>query len=210
LSSFKTALTEALDVLFYHDFRYQISDDRSRRFYALKIFSYNSVGLTFPNAEFKLVINPALIPGGGLSSSFPVNFSYEHDILRYLDLEDITNFSQSFGEYFNLFLSIAGLSKQLLMEELINTLIGGADISRSVSRTAKATLSIMIEILAYNKAPQCNYCATGCNKVTYRVVVLSFFLVLMQPKLSRTSVAQLPFFCCKVIIKAPIPQSLVE
>lgn len=127
LSSFETALTDALDKLFYHDLQYQVTDDRSKRFYRLKIFTYNSVGFAFPNTEFKIVLNPALIPGGAVSSSFPVNFSYEHDILRYLDLEDITDFSESFQEYFDLFLSIAGLSKSLLMQELINTLIGGAD-----------------------------------------------------------------------------------
>ena len=87
LKDFETAIENALSDLYYFDLQKHSSPSGDRHFYRLNVFSYNEIGIEIPGTDFAIVLNPELLPGTGLTSSFPVSLSFELDILRYLSLE---------------------------------------------------------------------------------------------------------------------------
>lgn len=127
LKNFETAVENALKDLYYFDLQKHSTPSGDRRFYRLNIFSYNEVGIEIPGTDFAVVINPELVPGAGLTSSFPISLTFELDILRYLSLNDITEFSGNPQAYFELFLNIAGISASELLNEFLYALVGGND-----------------------------------------------------------------------------------
>lgn len=132
LGTFKTALSGILGNIFYKNFQSQTSASGDAGFYSLSLVTFDKFGWDLPLNGFALLINPNL-PGNNTSpQEIPVTLMYRWELLKFIDELDLTNFTGSADDFFDLILTVADVGSAEFLTAVIEELITPATIAQFV------------------------------------------------------------------------------
>ena len=113
----KDGLTNLFDDIYYRDLQFSKSARGDAAFYSLSILSKKRVDFEIPGTGIFLILNPGYAPGD--TSVFPITLSYEWGILGYIRSFNLGGFSFQAADFFDLALTILGISEQQLIERAL-------------------------------------------------------------------------------------------
>ena len=119
----KDGLTFIFNKLYFKDFQYSKSARGDAAFYSLSIVSPDPISLEVPGTGIFLVLNP---PDGNTVSTyskFPITLSYRWGILAYLRAFNLSNFSFSPADFYDLGLTILGVSEVELVNRALTVFV---------------------------------------------------------------------------------------
>lgn len=120
LGQFQNSLNSIFADLYYRNLQRDRSHGGDAAFFKLDIITYNKVGVDIPGTEFALLLNPDLIQGSGVGSSFPVSLHYKLDILKYAKEFEVASFNGDPVSFFLVLLEIVDVDTDEFLSELIN------------------------------------------------------------------------------------------
>lgn len=121
LSFIKTGIENILDKVYYKDYYFSKNISGSDAFYSLTIISKTKIAIELPGTEIYLVLNPDFADGD--ISSFPFTLFWHWEFLRYIRNFNISGFSFSLENFFNLALQMFGLSEVTALEIAVNAIV---------------------------------------------------------------------------------------
>ncbi len=125
LQGIENLVTKLTEKLFYKSFYSTVSQSGHSGFYSLTIITPEELALSIGGTEgITLILNPNLTGSG---SAIPIGVNYKWDIIKHISDFKVANFSGSPEAYFDIILELLGLTKNLLIRELIYTLIEADD-----------------------------------------------------------------------------------
>jgi hypothetical protein len=114
--------------LHYKDALLNRSLNGDRGFYKFTLVSKKAIGYEIPGTGgLRLLLNPGFVEENNSTSEFPISFSYQLEILKYINGFKLQNFQADPKAYFDLLLEILGLSTSEMLKEAIDVFIGGED-----------------------------------------------------------------------------------
>lgn len=126
LTAINDLLSGVFDNLYYKDAIIERSNLGDKGFYKFKLISFKEIGYEIPGTGgLALVLNPGFVDNGMNTSEFPISFSYQLEILKYINGFSSSEFQSDPLAFFNLLLEILGLSTSEILQETIETIIGG-------------------------------------------------------------------------------------
>lgn len=126
LGFLKEGLSTMMNRLYYKDFQYSKSARGDGAFYSLSIVTRKRLDMEIPGTGIYLVLNPSS-DNYGTISAFPITVEYQWKILGYLRSFDLSNFTFSPQELFELALRVFNLSEEQILAEIINTFVQPVD-----------------------------------------------------------------------------------
>ena len=122
-------LTTLFGHFFYRDLQVHKTAEGDAASYSLKLLTYKRLALDVPGTGgLALVLNPSLDESLQSSSSeFPVTVGYKWGVLKYAKDFELLAFDFSGAAFFDLILSLTGVTKQQLLTEALEALTGDPD-----------------------------------------------------------------------------------
>ncbi len=117
----KDGIDNLLDDVFFKDFQHSSSSRGDAAQYSLTIVTLKALEVEIPGTGVFLVLNPSHTPGG--TSEFPVTLRWEWPILAFLRAFDPSEFSFSPGDFFQLALTILGLTERQVIERALSVFV---------------------------------------------------------------------------------------
>lgn len=127
LQGIEGGIENALKDFYYTDYFASTSFSKDKGFYRFTVFAYNGVGINIPGTELKLLVNPSVVPGAGNVSEFSATMSYYLPIIGYLDSADLSSFTGTPQQYFDLVLDMFAISADQFLAEVIYALFQSTD-----------------------------------------------------------------------------------
>ncbi len=115
----KDGLTDLLDDMYYKDLQYSMSPRGDAAQYSLSLVAKKSLEIEVPGTGIFLVLNP----GHSGTSEFPITLAYEWGILAWMRAFDLETFSFEPADFYQLALTITGLTERTLLDRALQLLI---------------------------------------------------------------------------------------
>ncbi|HYR28258.1 MAG TPA: hypothetical protein VEU30_07305, partial [Thermoanaerobaculia bacterium] len=119
----KDGLVTLLDDVYFKDLQHSESPRGDAAQYALTIVSLKALEVEIPGTGIFLVLNP----GHTTTSEFPITLRYEWPVLAWINAFDIESFSWQPGDFYQLVLTVLGLSERQVLERALTVFTGSAD-----------------------------------------------------------------------------------
>lgn len=121
----KNGLQSLLDDVYFKDFQHSESPRGDAAQYALTIVSLKEIELEIPGTGIALVLNPGADPNQ--HSEFPIHVRYEWPVLAWLRGFDLDTFSWQPADFYQLVLTVLGISERQVLERALLVFTGSAD-----------------------------------------------------------------------------------
>lgn len=130
LDFIKDGIVSIFSTLYFKDFQFTKSKHGDSAFYSLTLVSLQGESLGDAASGFALLLNPSDV---GTTSEYPITLEYNWPIIRYLKEFDLSTFTGSGQEIFDIILEIIGVTKEELFEEALKIfkaqITGGSGLS---------------------------------------------------------------------------------
>ena len=123
LGFIKGGLSSLLDDIYFRDFQYSKSARGDVAHYRLSIVSLKPLEIGVPGTGLALVLNPGHGSASGSTSDFPITLGYEWGILAWLRDFDLSDFSFLPADFYQLALTVLGISERELIERALSIFI---------------------------------------------------------------------------------------
>jgi hypothetical protein len=130
LSFIKGLLSDILNKIYYKNYQGSKSIGGNGAYYSLDVVSRQKLEIEIPGTGIYLVLNPDYTDD--TISSFPITLMWQWDIIRYLNEFNITGFSFSVSDMFNLALTIFNVTEEQALKIAAYTFVIPSDPSVSV------------------------------------------------------------------------------
>jgi hypothetical protein len=125
LGFLQSALGPMLDNFFYDNLVYDKAPNGAAANYSLDVILKEKVVLlSIPGTEIALILNPPPISGPQTGTIFKVSLEYRWEILRFIRGMKLSSFSFSVRGFLDLIAGMLGITREEMVEELINVFIG--------------------------------------------------------------------------------------
>jgi len=121
LSFIKEGLQNIFDKIYYKDYQVSKSISGSSAFYSLDIVSRRKLALELPGTDVYFVLNPDY--DDHTISSFPITVFWQWEVMRYIRYFNVSDFSFSLEDFYNLALEILNISEEQAFLLTINTFV---------------------------------------------------------------------------------------
>lgn len=128
LSFIQGGINSIFNDIYYKNFIAEKSYYGDAAFFKLTLVLYKKLGIEIPGTNgVALLLNPGLVENGANTTDIPVSFNYRLDILKYIHGLNPSNFAANPSAYFDLLLSLAGLTTSEVIEGLITSIVPDGD-----------------------------------------------------------------------------------
>ena len=117
----KDGLANLLDDVYFKDLQHSESTNGDAAQYDLTIVSLKALEVEIPGTGIFLVLNPDHVSGS--TSEFPITVRYEWPVLAWLRAFDLETFSWQPGDFYQLVLTVLGLSDRQVVERALTVFV---------------------------------------------------------------------------------------
>lgn len=122
LGSVKDGIINIFNNIYFEDLLTNKSFTSNETSYKIKLIAKQRLEVHITGTDgISIVLNPSYVNGD--TSEFPIHFSYQWEILKYIRDFDISDFDFSLRSFYDLFLNICGVQQSEILNNLIDTFL---------------------------------------------------------------------------------------